>query len=222
MLSESIIVSIIGALGTIIAAYVGAGYVSKTINKTAEAYFFNYSEKGRDLHDVLKKAKNSIVIIANCGDNLLHEYSKKLRTYMKNGVSIKFLLIDYSHFTIMDNYTAQRNDHTPLEASIKELKTLKAEYPSSLNIRVFDSILTSSYIGVDLEKDPISNSWPKNSILQIMPYHYHVTPKDSPITFLTPKDHVHFGCIVNCVEDIWNNSKTVEDLESIISHAQCN
>lgn len=187
MLSESIIVSIIGALGTIIAAYVGAGYVSKTINKTAEAYFFNYSEKGRDLHDVLKKAKNSIVIIANCGDNLLHEYSKKLRTYMKNGVSIKFVLIDYSHFTIMDNYTAQRNDHTPLEASIKELKTLKAEYPSSLNIRVFDSILTSSYIGVDLEKDPISNSWPKNSILQIMPYHYHVSPKDSPITFLRQK-----------------------------------
>ena len=222
MISESILSAIIGALGTVIAALIGAGYIGNTINKTARQFFFNYSDRAHDLHDVLKKATSSIIIIANCGDRLLQTYSSKLRKYMRNGVPIKYVLIDYKHFAIMDNYTANTNSYEPLEASIKELIQLKTEYPSNLNVRIFDSILTSSYIGVDIEKNPVTNSWPKSAMLQIMPYHYHVEPKQSPATFLTPKDAEHFRCIANCMEDIWNSSRIVDDLEMEISKTQHN
>lgn len=222
MPSESIISAFVEAAGTILAAFVGAGYIGKMINKTAEAYFFSYSNKEHNLRNVLGRAQNSIIIIANCGDNLLREYSDNLRKYMKSGVSIKYVLIDYEHFPIMDSYTANGEDYAPLRDAVKELNKLKAEYPSKLDVRVFESILTASYIGVDLEKEPITNSWTKRSILQVMPYHYHVAPRYSPATFLTPKDTVHFGRIVDCVEEIWDNSKVIDNLDSIIPQAQGN
>lgn len=220
---EEIVSAIIQAVATILAAIIGVTYAGKIVKKTAEARFFNYTDKKHDLHKVMRKAKKSITVIANCGDAFLTTYYNNLINYIKNGVQINFLLLDINNYTYMDKYTTGKNnaDYDALETSLQILSDLKRQYTNKVLIKVFNDVLTASYIGIDLEQNLIDNSWPETALIQVMSYQFNTRPGKSPITYISPREKEQFQIIVDSMFEIWDCGDAVnieEYLEQVVKH----
>lgn len=213
--------SFIEALGSIVAAGISIGYLDWFIKKRS-GYFFNYADKNHNLHKVMRKAKKSITIVANCGDGLLEKHSNQLLRYMKNGVQVNYVLLDNKNYVLMDQYTrgVKTEDYTALVTALKLLNKLKKEHPERFTVRVFRSILTASYIGIDLEQELTSHTWNERALIQIMPYHYHTMTRESPITYLYPKDREQFTTIADSIFEIFDDSEEV-DIEQYCLDSKC-
>ncbi|MBQ9756988.1 MAG: hypothetical protein IJW15_01045 [Clostridia bacterium] len=204
--------AIIEAIATVLAAIIGVSYAGRIVKKTTDAHFFNYSDEKHNLHKVMRKAKKSIMIIANCGDAFLTAYYSNLKRYAKNGVQINFLLLDLKNYIYMDKYTTGKEeaDYDALLTSLKLLSELKREFPDRISVKIFHSVLTASYIGIDLEQDLLNNSWAPETIIQVMMYQFNTRPRKSPITYISPKAKEQFQTIVNGMFEIWDCGEAVD------------
>lgn len=217
-----ILSAFISACGEIIAAIIGVGLLGGIIKKTANTYFFNYADKKHDLKKVLRRARKSILIIVNCGDNLLKCHEETLSKCMKKGIEVNYLLLNEESYAYMDTYTTEHisADYTPLVSSLTSLSSLKKAHPEQLTVRVFHSILTASYIGIDLEEDMMTLSRESTAFVQVMLYQYRLRPKVSPITYLTTKNGVQFENMVENIYAIWEDGEAV-DIDAYLQRIQC-
>ncbi|MBE7063987.1 MAG: hypothetical protein E7390_09425 [Ruminococcaceae bacterium] len=222
---EGIVSAIIQAVATVLAAIIGVSYAGKIVKKTTEAHFFNYMDEKHDSHKFMRKAKSSITIIANCGDEFLKKFYSNLMQYVKKGVQINFLLLDMDNYAYMDKYTTGKNnaDYDALETSLHLLSKLKRENPDKITIKVFHSVLTASYIGIDLEQNLLDNTWPSTALIQVMSYQFNTRPGKSPITYVSPQAKEQFQTIVDSIFAIWDCGDIVdldEYLEQVIKHME--
>ncbi len=208
---EEIVSASIQAAATVLAAIIGVTYAGKIVKKTTEKQFFNYADKNHNLHKVMRKAKKSITVIANCGDKFLKNYCNNLIHYIKKGVQINFLLLDIKNYTYMDIYTTGKNnaDYDALEKSLQILAKLKRQNPDKVAIKVFNYVLTTSYIGIDLEQNLFDNTWPETTLIQVMPYQFNTCPEECPITYITPREKKQFQSVVDSIFEIWDCGETV-------------
>ena len=174
---EQVTTAIIDALGTITAALLASNYLLQLLKKST--YFTHYADKAHNVRYLLSKAKINIYFIAACGNDFLSKHRKWLESYMKNGKTINFLLLDKKHYSMMSQYVSggKKTDWKPLIDSLNILIELKSTYKDKINIRVLNGLLTASYIGID-----IGEEYKSNSEIQIMMYQYNTDTKDSLIT----------------------------------------
>ena len=218
---KEIVSAIIQAIATIMDAIIGVAFAGKFSKKPTEAHFFNYTDKNHNLHKIMRKAKKSITIIANCGDMFLTTYYDNLIQYIKNGVQINFLLLDIENYTYMDIYTTgtKNADYDALEKSLQILSELKRQNSEKVSIKVFNSVLTASYIGIDLEQNIFDNNWPETALIQVMSYQYNTRPGKSPITYISPHEKEQFQIVVDSIFEMWDRSDMVdldEYLEQVV------
>lgn len=203
-----ILSGLIQAFGTMIAAVIGVYYAGRIVKKSV----VNYSDEENDLRIIMRKAKKSIIIIANCADGFLERYCDDLQKYMRNGVQINFLLLDMENYAYMDRYITgkEKADYAALKKSLKYLQKLKEFKADKLCVRVFHSYLTASYICVDLEKNPQSGMWADDTIIHMMLYQFNTRPCKSPIMYVSPKDKEKFNLIAESVYAIWDSAATAD------------
>lgn len=221
-ITSSITCSIIEAIGVIVAAFIGAGYLGNIVKKTAESHFFNYADKKHDLNEILRHAKKSITIVANCGDKLLEKHGSDLSRHMRNGVKVKYLLLDFEGYTHMDTYMSGEKtaDYSALLLSLESLKCLKQQDYGNLEIRISRSVFTASFIGVDLERRRTTNNWHPNAVVQIMTYLYRTKAENDPIATLCCEDP-RFDDVANSVKALWDSGEVI-DIDKYLTSTKSN
>ena len=201
----SIFSASIQALGGILAALITVLLARRIVKEDINPHFQTYSDKSHDVRDVLQNAQNDIFIAAEIGDKLLNSYIDDIEKKLKNGIHVRYLLLDKYEYQKMERYL--HNDR-PKGANVynevmQKLLTLMKAYPELLEVRVFQSFITASYIGIDI--------WPKcillNSGIQIMIYQYNVGAKSSPITYVCPKsDRDSYNTTVKSIKTMWKDA----------------
>ncbi|MFB0921614.1 MAG: hypothetical protein QMB62_12175 [Oscillospiraceae bacterium] len=208
---SEIIAALINAVGVIVAAIIGIGLINQVIRRNFTARMYSYSDKGKDLRKIIRGATHDIYIVANCGNNLFRNYEEFFCCLIKKGININILILDEPGYLIMDNYTVKGvfnniPDYEALLNALTSLRNMQSIGNENLHIRTFPSIFTASYIGVDLDIDPLSSKYRKSSVLQIMFYQYRVSAKDSPSFCITPKSNsTHFNRTVASIFDMWDD-----------------
>ena len=211
-MDSSIISSLIEAIGTIVAAGVGAfiagDYISKVFKRDIAPKFQKYADKRHDASSIMNKAEESIYIIVSIGDQLLKKHEDDFKSYLKSGVRLKFIIHKEEKYYELEEFInsdvrTKRGFYSQIRReTIDKLRKLKQGHKGLVEIREFDSILTVSYIGVDIEGD--GDKWRRSAMIQLMPYQYKVQTRNNPIIRVTPKENlVHFETAKKCIIDIW-------------------
>lgn len=229
-MSNEIVSAIIQAVGTIIAAIIGVGYLEKIIHKEIVPGFFSYSEPNHDLWEILRSATTEVVFVVAYGDRMLQKHKKHLAALLRKGVMIKFLMLDPENAVRMGAeymYALQQpilSDKEDVEtyiniidgyrSSLKALKELH-EGPSGeyLEVRQTKLPLSASYVAVDLPNacyDDSQNAPHHRPIIQMMVYQFAVVSEHSPITYLTPqKSPEQFTNTGRSIQEMWSLSESV-------------
>ena len=213
------IVALIGAGGTVLAAILGAliagGYISKMFNRNVLPLFRTYSDERHDAHKLMRRAKESIYFVVSIGDELLKKYEKQMKSYLKRGIELKFLIHEEAKYFELESFingSLEIDKDGPMDArneTMEKIRILKKDYPGLIEIVEFPLFFSASYIGVDIdaEKSPATNEWPSSSLIQVMLYQYRVPAKDSPITYFTPKANRElFESTAESIIAMWDNA----------------
>lgn len=215
-MDTNIISSIIETVGTVVAAGFGAfiagGYISKVFKHDIVPKFQKYADKDHDVSTIMNKAIESIYIIVSIGDNLLDKHEDDFKSYLKSGVMLKFIIHDETKYYELENFIngdvdANKGKYSKTrEDTLDKLRQLRQEYENLVEIREFNSILTVSYIGVDMESD--GDTWRRSAVIQMVPYQYRVKARNNPIIRITPKENpAHFRTVKKSMTEIWKNGK---------------
>lgn len=218
-MESSIISSLVESVGTIVAAGVGAfiagDYVSKAFKRDISPKFQKYADKDHDVSSIMNKAVESIYIIMSIGDHLLEKHEDDFKSYIKSGVKLNFIVHEAKRYYELEDYIncdveKRKEFYSQIRKNtLEKLRKLRQGHEKLVEIREFDSILTVSYIGVDIESD--SGKWRRSAMIQLMPYQYRVQTKNNPIIRITPKENiVHFETVKTCITDIWKKGETIE------------
>ena len=204
-------------LGPVLGALIAGGYISKMFKRDVLPLFQTYSDEKHDAHKLMRKATENIYIVASIGDRLLEKYERKMRSYLKRGVKLKFLMHEKAKFFELESYIhadTKPDEDSYVKDRTKALETLmglKRNYPELVEIREFPLIFPASYIGIDIEENIITNEWPSHSMIQVMLYQYNVKTKDSPITYLSPKTNRKlFQRTAQCILEMWDIAAEIE------------
>jgi len=193
-LYSNIIPALIGTVGVIITAFLSVGVVRDSLNSR----FYVYADSGHNAKSLFNKAKYNIYIVANCANFLFEKNKTTIEDCLRNGITVNVLLINEEPFFTMDNYIKKGldnkyHDFSALIDSLNILKSIKSKLKYEglsvkLNVRLFSSILTASYIGIDLNIDDEGQKGHLcSSLMQVMIYQYQTETKNSPILFLSKK-----------------------------------
>lgn len=204
-------------LGAVLGALIAGGYISKMFKSNLLPLFQTYSDEKHDVHRLMRKATENIYIVVSVGDKLLSKYEKRILSYLKRGVKLKFLMHEKAKFLELENYInasskLDENDYTDYRNKALEiLWAFKRNYPELVEIRESSLIFSASYIGIDIEENLITNEWPSHSMIQVLLYQYHVKPKDSPITYFYPKANRElFRRTAQCIFDMWDAATEID------------
>ena len=224
---DNILPAIIEAVAVIVAALVGTITVRETIKETEHTRYINYANiKDKDLKRILRIAKKSIIVVANCGDTLLKKYKSDFSQYMCKKIKLYYLLLGLDEFERMDIYMTGDNkiNYNTMINALEDLRDLKNEFGDMIEIRQSKSIFTHSFISIDLVESGHDNIWPPYAVIQLMSYLYLVPAKDSPITYFTPSNKKSFDLVANSILALWHDADEVvnvdqylENIKSIIS-----
>lgn len=78
-------------------------------------------------------------------------------------------------------------------------------------------MMTASYIALDIHAKEERGEWLPTSMIQVMLYQYRVAAKKLPITYLSPSESKKaFETTVNCIEEMWEHSKGLEEGNSSV------
>lgn len=218
-METNIISSIIETVGTIVAAGFGAfiagGYISKVFKRDIAPKFQKYADEDHDVSTIMNKAIESIYIVVSIGDNLLDKHEDDFKSYLKSGVMLKFIVHDETKYYELENFIngdvdARKDIYLDVrKKTLEKLRQLRQEYENLVEIREFDSILTVSYIGVDMESD--GGTWRRSAVIQMVPYQYQVEAQNNPIIRITPKENPdHFSTAKKCITEMWKSGKPLK------------
>lgn len=207
-MDTSIVCSIIEASGTIIAAVVAALIAKGIVKKDIQPFIQSYSY--HNLLELIEKAQYNIVIITAVGDNLMHKFEDDIEARLKEGVQVRYLLLDPEQYEKMEAYmhgslAKSENVHTD---TVKKLQRLTNEYGSRFQFRTSSIPMSASYIGIDLPFDLGTSSVSPDSMIQVMQYQYMTSAKDCPVTYLSLKrDRKIFNNTVSSMQKMWQEAE---------------
>lgn len=209
-MKAEIVCALIEAMGTILAAAIGVGWLGKIVKKNMDTYFFSYSDTKHDLHRIMRRAKNSLTIVVAYGDRLLESYGNEIESYLKRGIQVEYLMLDREHAFSLDRDYYQKKEQETAEALDRTLRKLeKLSQYENLQIRESNLFLSASYIGVDLyeplEKRGVS------PVIQVMIYQFGIRTPQSPITYLFPDANPRqFETTAECIQKMWEHGKPLD------------
>ncbi len=211
---SSIIEASGGIVGSAVGAFIAAGYIGKAFKNNITPQFRTYSDEKHDVHKIMRRAKNSIYIVAAIGDQLLEKQEKRIPEYLKKGIQLRFLIQEKPQYYELEHYINASRDFTDeyydlvRESALEKLKKIQAAFPTQVEIKEFPFFLPASYIGIDIEEDIATNSWLPHAIIQVMLYQYAVAAQMCPITYFSFKDNQElFKSTANCILEMWNKGK---------------
>lgn len=205
----------IEAVGTITAAFIGAGLLGKSVKKGLQSGFTKYSDEKHDVSILFRKAEKEIIIVVVLGNHLVEYYRKQLEKCLKRDVKIKYLLLSKERLLEMERYTneelSENEEKSWIEIRKKTidcLKELEAKYQGKIMIKEFSGFMPASYIGIDIDNTPGGNR--EDAVIQAMIYQYNNEAKQSPINYLSQKkDGDVFDNTVKSIEDMWQDGKQI-------------
>lgn len=211
------IVALIGAGGTVLAAILGAliagGYISKMFNRNVLPLFRTYSDERHDAHKLMRRAKESIYFVVSIGDELLKKYEKEMKSYLRRGVKLKFLIHEEAKYFELEDYingsleVDKEESIDSRNAAMEKLRLLKKKDSTLVEIRESSLFFSASYIGIDIEKKQTTDEWPSSSIIQVMLYQYEVQANNCPITYFTPETNRNlFESTAESIIAMWDNA----------------
>lgn len=214
-----------GIVASVLAAFIAAGYVSKSFNHNIAPLFFTYSDKKHSAGKILRRAKNNIYIVASIGDQLLESQEQKIRQCLKKTIRVcgkteklkLYVLIQgESQYYELENYInannpLSHNEYAQLRATTLEIfKKIQEDFPNQVEIREFHSFLSASYIGIDIiDQYPDSKVMP-DAIIQVMLYQYGIAADSCPITYFSFKENeALFKSTSDSICDMWEQGKPI-------------
>ena len=72
--------------------------------KNIKPYFHSYSEKTHDAGTIIQNAKNDIFISTAVGNKFLGKYGDIIEEKLKNGIKVRYMLLDLDRFHEMEEY----------------------------------------------------------------------------------------------------------------------
>lgn len=203
---STIVGSIIQALGAVAAAGIAAFWA----NRIARGFkFHTYSDAPDNICTILKKARSDIFIVTAVGNKLLRTIEHTLEQKLKDGIHVRYLLLDVNRFHEMEKYL--HGNHAKSEDIRNEaldiLARLKRKYPDRLEIRFFQYYMTASYIGIDTCPDPARERALLTPFVQIMLYQYRIHAKSSVILYFYEKtDKKYYDATADSMKDMWEDA----------------
>lgn len=212
-----IVENIVRLCAPTMAALAAAACAGQLAKKYVSNSYRSFSDKEHELKDILRTAKHDVYFVVLVGDNMLSKYQDTIRKLLRRGITVNYLLSDLPHCNQIENYVSAPDWKEEKWRSISELLfQIKKEYPKEFHIRVFDNLITTSYIGIDIESNQISNCWLPSSLIHIMPYQYNIQTKKSPIFHIAPKQgsetSKEFNATTDCIFAMWENAKPISDV----------
>lgn len=218
--------SVIGAVATIIAAILSAGFLGKIIHKEIAPNFFSYSEPRHNLWRILRTAKSEIAIVVAYGDKLLETQKAHLLLLLRKGIQINYLMLAPKAALDMSACFMQPpppggetqaswlskllNTRNGIENALNNLEELLLRAPEKMLGRVTELPLTASYIAVDLPSR-FTGRRQCSGLIQMMVYQYGVRSQDAPITYLTCRNEgTQFESTADSIEDMWFRATPID------------
>lgn len=180
--------------------------------------FTSYSEDSFDAFDVIRHAKENIVIMANSGGNFLEKYESVLKSYMKKGIDIYYLVQSFEGCAYMDKYLTGKDtiDFRQFLGGLRVMKNLvsldKEEYKGKFIVRYMDSFFTASYITADIDLKECKKGYDeKTSVIHVMLYQYGKQTSHSPIFHIDAKSGEQYLGTLESMRSLW---KSAHDADS--------
>lgn len=202
----SIVSAAIQATGTIAAALIAAFCAKKIVNNFQS---HTYSNAPENVLSILEKARSDIFIVTAVGDKLMKVSEKVIARRLRQGIHVRYLLLDPLQFRKMEQYM-----HGDDEKNIciycdtfKKLLDLQKKYPDLLEVRYFTSHMTASYIGIDTCPDSSRDAALLSPFVQVMMYQYHIRAKDSVLLYLYEKtNRACYDTTIRSMRDMWEDA----------------
>lgn len=197
--------AVIQVLGSIAAAVIGAFCATKFVSQTILPHFHNYKDNRDKSAELIQSATHDIYIVVASGTHLIRHRYQHLKSRLKSGVRIHYLLLDYTRFKEAESFihAGPRDDKDLNETymgTLSKLEALHEANPGMFEFRFFHSFMPVSYIGIDLDVPSYSDVSP---VIQAMLYQYHVATNLCPATHLTPKEN-SYSSTIQSIKDMWN------------------
>ncbi len=176
--------------------------------KNIKPYFHSYSEKTHDAGTIIQNAKNDIFISTAVGNKFLGKYGDIIEERLKNGIKVRYMLLDLGRFHEMEEYLhgSGKKGEDIHYSVLKKFGEWEKEYPGLVEAKLFHGYMTASYIGIDIWKD----SPQEFSVFQVMMYQYRTNARRSPITYVFPqKDEKSYDTILDSVKNMWKNATPI-------------
>lgn len=209
--SGSIIAAIIATVGSIVAAIIATRGARKIVKESISSRFRTYGDKSHDVTDILAHSQNDVFFVVAVGDTFIKMYLDYMKKLLSRGIKIRYLLLTRDKLEKELYYLNGRKiDVCFREDVIKDLNKLKLQYKDLFELREFDSIMTESYVCVDIMFNPPNQQFISSSVIQTMLYQYKTPSVKSPITYISPKtDEEEFLTTVQCIKQMWEDSKSL-------------
>lgn len=184
--------------------------LSAVINtlKNIKPYFHSYSEKTHDAGTIIQNAQNDIFISTAVGNKFLGKYDDIIEERLKNGIKVRYMLLDLDRFNEMEEYLhgSGKKGEDIHYSVLEKFKDWEKEYPDLVEAKLFHGYMTASYIGIDIWKD----SPQEFSVFQVMMYQYRTNARRSPIMYVFPqKDEKSYDTILDSVKNMWKNATPI-------------
>lgn len=184
--------------------------LSAVINrlKNIKPYFHSYSERTHDAGTIIQNAQNDIFISTAVGNKFLGQYGDIIEERLKNGVNVRYMLLDLKRFHEMEEYLhgSGKKGEDIHYSVLNKLKDWEMKYPGLVEAKLFHGYMTASYIGIDIWKDAPQEF----SVFQVMMYQYLTNARRSPIMYVFPqKDEKSYNTILDSVKNMWKNATSI-------------
>lgn len=170
-----------------------------------------YIDSGYDASHIMNRAKDSIYIVAEIGDELWEKHKSDFIRYLDSGVDIYWLIASKKYFEQVNNYIESDVTCDKRTSVIKEMLELQSlDKNGRFILQTFNGFITSSYIAVDIDMEDIDGRWGKSSVIHYMPYCYKENSSKSPIqNIYANKNKEVFKSLALSIKKMWQDGTPV-------------
>lgn len=172
-----------------------------------------------------EEPKKNIYIVASIGDQLLASQEQQIREHLKKTIRVRgkseklnlcVLIQGESQYYELEKYINANHKLSDEEyaqlrvTTLEKFKKIQEDFPNQVEIREFNSFLTASYIGVDINDEYPDTKVMPDAIIQVMLYQYGVTAQSCPITYFSFKENeTLFRSTSDSICDMWEHGETI-------------
>lgn len=214
-MDSQIISAIIGCGGALGAAGIAAGAAVRIEKKLIPKKIETFSDKFHNVMKIIDRAKDSIYIVAQIGDNFWDLYKENIEKLMdaNKNLRVNCLVLDKEKYKELQEFTHENKSEeeykVKYERTMNKLKKLQ-ENQDRFILKQFHQIMTASYIAVDIEIPEVKDKWAPSSAIQIMMYQYDLPACDSLIVTINPAIGTDkYEKTVKSIIEMWNSADPI-------------